>query len=123
MLDFNTVYGVIIAIVLIVLIRFILPYLKERGINTEIYGDIKMGLLLFGYAFRDEKVKKITDLLFGIVSNIETLDVASQEKKEFAMRAAFDSLLSDFDIVLDEGAMNLIIDIAVTYLPPTNLME
>lgn len=123
MLDFNVAYGIGLAVALILLIRFVFPYLRAKGMKGNIYEDIKMGLLLFGYAFREEKVKRITAMLYEIVSNIEELDVAPDDKKAQAVRVAFDKLLADFEIVLDEEAIELIIDIAVAYLPPTNAIE
>lgn len=120
MLDFNVVSAIGIIVVLLLIYIFVLPYLKAKGMQSSIYKDIKMGLLVFGYAFRDDKVKKMVDMLYGIVASIESLDIAPEDKKDKAVRVAFDNLLAEFEIVLDEEVISLIIDIAVAYLPPTN---
>lgn len=120
MLEFNVIYGLLIALAIVVLLVFVMPWLKTKGFEYDIYKDVKTGLLLFGYAFREDKIKAITQMLFNIVSEVEKLDIAPQDKKELAVREAFENLLNEFNIVLDEEVVGLIIDIAVAYLPPTN---
>ena len=120
MLDFNTLTGVVVAIALVVLIRFVFPLYKDRG---TIYKDVKSGLLLFGYAFRDEKIKAITDMIFNIVTIVEGLDKPNITKQYEAISEAYNKLLTEFDIVLDEGVIELLVEIAVSYLPPTNSLE
>lgn len=120
MLDFNIVTGIILATVLILLVKFILPYLKAKGMKGNIYEDIKLGLMLFGYAFRDEKVKDITSKIYNIVSTIEKLDIAPTQKKEEAIEIAFKELMEELNITLDKEALGLITNIAVAYLPATN---
>ena len=120
MLDFNVWYGIGLALAITLVVVFVLPWLKEKGFEQKIFEQVKTGLLLFGYAFRDEKVKAMTTLLYGIVAEIEKLDIAPTEKKDLAVREAFNELLDKFNIVLDEDVIGLIIDIAVAYLPPTN---
>lgn len=119
MLDFNIINAIGIMAIIILLIVYGFPYLRKMNIGKDIYADIKKGLMVFGYAFRDEKVKAITDMIYGIVETVEKLDMAGKDKQLEAMQAAFTKLMEEFDIVLDEGAMLLIIDIAVSYLPAT----
>lgn len=123
MIDFNIVYGILIAIALLLLIRFVFPYMKAKGIQTDIYADIKLGLLMFGYAFRDEKIKEITALIIGIVTQVELLDIAPVQKKTDALEIAFTTLMEELNIMLDPDALSTIINIAVAYLPPTNAIE
>ena len=117
MFDFNTVTAILVAIGLVLLIRFVFPLYKDR---TSIYKDVKQGLLLFGYAFRDEKIKQITDTIFNIVSIVEQYDKSNISKQYEAMTKAYDELLTEFDIVLDDKVVELLVDIAVAHLPPTN---
>lgn len=120
MLDFNVMYGILVALSISLLIKFVFPIFKAKGMQESIYEDVKTGLLLFGYAFREEKVKKMVGMLYNLVSNIEQMDIAPTDKRDIAVVKAFDSILSEFNIVLDEEAIELIINIMVAYLPPTN---
>lgn len=120
MLDFNIVYGILVAIIIWILIKFIFPLLKDKGIQSNVYKDIKTGLLLFGYAFREEKVKRMIAMLHSIVSSVEELDIAPSDKKDIAVVKAFDSILDEFHIALDEEAIELMVNILVAYLPPTH---
>lgn len=120
MLDFNVIYGILVAFTVGITIRYVLPLFKAKGMQENIYEDVKMGLLLFGYAFREEKVKRMVGMLYSLVSEVEQMDIAPANKKDIAVVKAFDSILNEFDIVLDEEAIDLIVDILVAYLPPTN---
>lgn len=120
MIDFNIITGILVAAGLIVLLRFVFPYLEAKGLKSDIYKDVKMGLLMFGYAFRDEKIKKITNLMLGIVTSVEALNVAPEEKKKEALEIAFTELMEELNVILDKEALSLIINIAVSYLPPTD---
>lgn len=117
MLDFNVISGMFVAVALVLLIRFVFPLYKDR---TSIYADVKQGLLLFGYAFRDDKIKEITDALLNIVLIVEELDKPNITKQYEAMVLAYDELLAEFDIVLDDEVVELLVNIAVAHLPPTN---
>lgn len=119
MLDFNLITGILVAIFIILFIRFGLPYIRKNG-YSNIYTDIKAGLLLFGYAFRDEKIKAITDLILKIVQETERLDVAPEEKREEAVNIAFRTLIKELNLEIEEKAIKTIVNIAVAYLPPTN---
>ena len=120
MLDFNVITAIGVGIALVVLIRFVFPLYKDR---SSIYKDVKQGLLLFGYAFRDDKIKAITDMIFGIVSVVEELDKSNITKQYEAMTQAYDALLAEFDIVLDPDIIQLLVDIAVAHLPETGKGE
>ena len=116
MLDFNVITAVAVGVALVVLIRFVFPLYKDR---SSIYKDVKTGLLMFGYAFRDDKIKAITDTIFSIVSIVEELDKSNITKQYEAITLAYDKLLAEFDIVLDDEVVELLVDIAVSYLPKT----
>lgn len=117
MLDYNVIYGVLVAAALVVLIILVFPSFKDR---ETIYTQVKTGLLMFGYAFRDEKVKAMTDTIFNIVMTIEQLDKSGREKQAEALNVAFVELMDQFNVQLDKEAMQTIINIAVSYLPPTH---
>lgn len=120
MLDFNTISGILVGVALVLIIRFLFPLYKDR---TSIYKDVKQGLLLFGYAFRDDKIKQIADTMYKIVSIVEEYDTSSLNKQYEAMVIAYDELLAEFDIILDDKVVELLVDIAVSHLPPTNKIE
>lgn len=119
MLDFNLIYAILVAIAIVLFITFVSPLLQKKG-KSNIYTDIKMGLLLFGYAFRDEKIKAITDLVLKVVGETEKLDLAPNDKKEEAIEIAFRALIKELGLEIDEDAIETIVNIAVAYLPPTN---
>lgn len=118
MLDFNIVNASIVAILIIVFIRLVLPYLKKA--KRTYYEEIKMGLMLFGYAFRDEKVKQIANTVLVIVKEIEGLHIAPEHKHDLAVEQTFKVLVDEFNIELDKEVVDLIIQIAVSLLPKTN---
>lgn len=117
MLDYNLLNGILILIGIIILIKFVFPLYKDR---QSIYKDIKAGLLLFGYAFRDEKIKAIADTIFKVVLIVEEMDKPNITKQYEAITLAYESLLAEFDIILEDEVVQLLVDIAVAYLPPTN---
>lgn len=120
MLDFNLLYGILVAIAIVLFITFVSPYLQKKG-KSSIYSDIKMGLLLFGYAFRDEKIKAITDLVLKVVRETERLDITPIEKRDEAVDIAFRALIKELNLEIEEEAIKTIINIAVAYLPPSNV--
>ena len=115
MIDINLLIAIGVTATLVVLIRFVFPHVKD-----DLYTDIKRGLLLFGYAFRDDKLKEIADMLFNIVVVVEQLDKDNLAKQYEAIETAQARLLDEFDIAIDVEALKLIVDIAVAYLPKTN---
>lgn len=119
MLDFNLLTGILVAVAIILFIRYGMPYLSKRG-YSNIYKDIKAGLWLFGYAFRDEKIKAIADLVLRIVQETERLDIAPEYKRIEAVNIAFRALIKELNLEIDEEAIATIINIAVAYLPPTH---
>lgn len=120
MFDFNLLTGILVAAAIVLFIRFGMPYLRKKG-YSNIYSDIKAGLLLFGYAFRDEKIKAIADLMYNIVHETEMLDAAPEVKRKEAVDIAFRALIKELNIEMEEQAIVTIVNIAVSYLPPTNL--
>lgn len=119
MLDFNLIYAILVAVAIVLFITFVSPLLQRKG-KSNIYTDIKMGLLLFGYAFRDEKIKAIADLVLKVVRETEKLDLAPDDKREEAIEIAFRALIKELGLEIDEDAIETIVNIAVAYLPPTN---
>lgn len=115
-MNYDLVFGAAIAVALIVIIRFVFPLYKDR---TSIYKSVKDGLLLFGFAIRDEKIKAITDSIFKVVSILETWDLTNEQKKYAATEVAYRELLDEFGIELPQEAIRLLVDIAVAQLPPT----
>lgn len=118
MMDFNVLYALLIAISVVVFVRVIKPYLKRN--NIEFYEEVKLFLLVSGYAFRDEKIKLIYATALEVVKNMELLSLTPDEKHYLAVDEVFRKLLDDFDIELSEEIIETIIRIAVSALPPTN---
>ena len=118
MLDFNIVNASAIAVLIVIFIRYILPYLKKT--KSSYYEEIKLGLMLFGYAFRDEKVREIANTVLVIVREIESLHLAPDEKHSIAVEQTFKVLVEEFNMELEPDAMDLIIRLAVSMLPKTN---
>lgn len=118
MLDFNILYALLIAVGVVIFVRFAKPYLKKNNIN--IYEEIKLFLLVSGYAFRDEKIKAISATALEVVKSMEQLSFSADEKHYLAVGEVFRRLLDEFDIELDEEIIETIIRIAVSALPPTN---
>lgn len=119
MLNFDIFAGLGVAVAIVLFVLFGMPWLRSRGFNN-IYKDVKMGLLMFGYAFRDEKIKDITAIILGVVTELEDLDMAPDEKREDAVAMSFRELIDLLDLEIDEAAIETIVNIAVSYLPPTN---
>ena len=118
MLDFNILSAILIMVGIIVFVKIIMPYLKRN--NIDFYEEIKLGLLLFGHVYRDDKIKAISKTALEIVKNLEYLSLSPEEKHYLAVDKVFRELLDEFDIELPEKAVELIIRIAVAQLPPTN---
>lgn len=118
MLDFNIINALLIIIGVVVFIKFAMPYLKKN--NIDMYEEVKLALLLFGYSFRDEKVKALSNMILEIVNNLEKLSITPDEKHYLAVDEVFRRLLDEFDIEIEETAIELLIRIAVATLPPTN---
>ena len=118
MLDFNIVYALLIAVGVVIFVRFVKPYLKKNNIN--VYEEIKLFLLVSGYAFRDDKIKAISATALEVVKSMEQLSFSADEKHYLAVDEVFRKLLDEFDIELDEEIIETIVRIAVSALPPTN---
>lgn len=118
MLDFNIVYALLITVGVVIFVRFVKPYLKKNNIN--IYEEIKLFLLVSGYAFRDDKIKAISATALEIVKGLEELSLVSDEKHYIAVDKVFRELLIEFDLELPEEVIEGIIRIAVSQLPATN---
>lgn len=119
MLNWELIMGLGIAVGLIVVIRLVFPIFQDR---ETIYKDVKGALLLFGYAVRDEKLKFITDSVFKVVSVLEAWDVANEDKKFAATEVAYRTLIEEFGLDLEPQAIDLIVEIAVSYLPKSGRM-
>lgn len=117
MLDFNILYAVLIAIAVVIFVKFGKPYLKKN--NIDFYEEIKLFLLVSGYAFRDEKIKAIAGLSLNVVKKLEELTLVSDEKHYLAVDKIFRELLEELDVEIDESVIEGIVRIAVSHLPAT----
>lgn len=117
-LDFNIVYALLIAVGVVVFVRFVKPYLKKN--NIDFYEEIKLFLLVSGFAFRDDKIKAIAATALEVVKSLEELSLVSDEKHYMAVDKVFRELLVEFDLELPENVIEGIVRIAVTQLEPTH---
>lgn len=118
MLDWNVTNGLIIITSILVFILFIKPFLQSK--NFKYYDEVKLGLMIFGFTFRDEKIKDIADTALFIVTQMETLDLTPEEKHYLAVDEIFRALVIEFNIELPEDAISLLVQSAVAMLPKTN---
>lgn len=118
MLDFNVLSAMFIMVGVILFLRVIMPYLKKN--NIEFYEEMKLGLLLFGYVYRDDKIKEISKVALEVVKSLEDLSLTADEKHYLAVDEVFRRLLMEFDIEVEEEVIEMIVRVAVAQLPPTN---
>lgn len=117
-MDWNVLSAVGILIGIVVFVRFIMPYLRKN--NIKLYEEVKLGLLIFGVSFRDDKIKKIANTILTIVTEMEKLDLSPEEKLYLAMDEAFVKILDEVNVELDDEIIQMLIQVAVAFLPPTN---
>lgn len=117
MLDFNVMNGMIVLIAIMTFLLVVKPYMQNK--NFKYYDEVKLGLLLFGFTFRDEKIKQMADTALFVVKEMEKLDLTPEEKHYLAVDEVFRTLLEEFNIELPEDAISLLIQCAVAMLPPT----
>lgn len=121
MLDWNVANGLIVITTILVFIMFVKPFLQSK--NFAYYDEVKLGLMMFGFTFRDEKIKQIADTALFIVQQMEKLDLTADEKHYLAVEEVFRELLVEFNIELPEDAISLLIQSAVAMLPKTDGTE
>ena len=102
-------------------LRYVGPLLRKKGLDY--YEEVSLALMITGYAFRDEKIKDIAEVALIVVRGLERLSLTSEEKHEEAIEILSKKLLDEFNLQLEEGALDLLIQIAVTMLPATNVDE
>ncbi|MCT4605372.1 MAG: hypothetical protein N4A64_04575 [Marinisporobacter sp.] len=114
-IDMNIVYAIGLVIALFGFIKIVAPYLKRK--DMEYYKEVQLALMLFGYAFRDDKLKKISDVSLKVVKGLEELSIHSQEKHDEAVYLISNQLVDIFEIEVQTKALELIVQVAVAYLP------
>lgn len=117
-MNYNILYAVGLVVALFVFVKWIAPYLKKN--NMDYYNEIKLALLLCGYAFRSDKIKAIASIALAVVTQLEQLVLTPEEKHQEAVAKIADSLLKELNIELDRDALDIIVQIAVSLLPPTH---
>lgn len=110
-------FGIVAGVV--AYLRFGAPFLRIKGFDY--YTEVKLGLMFAGYVFRDDKIKGIADTTLLVVKELEKLSLTSEEKHNIAIENVCNNLLNKFNLVLDDEALSLLIQLAVTILPPTNV--
>lgn len=118
MLDFNMINGLVVLTAIMVFLLVIKPYFNSK--EFAFYDEIKLGLLMFGFTFRDEKIKAMADVALNVVKQLEILDLAADEKHYLAVDEVFRALLEEFNVDLPEDAISLMVQAAVAMLPKTH---
>lgn len=117
-MDYNFLIAVGIVFGLWAFLYYLVPWLKKH--NAEYYDEVKLALLLCGYAFRDDKVKNIADIAYEIVDDLESLAITPEEKHNEAVTMLSQKILTEMHIDLDDDALDMIVQLAVTLLPKTH---
>lgn len=118
MFNLNVLYAIGILAGVIIFRRFVMPYLRKN--NLELYEEIKIALLIMGYSFRDDKIKKITEITLSLINDLEKIAIAPEDKLAVAIEEVSKKLINDFGIVLEDEVLKVIIRVAVSTLAPTN---
>lgn len=118
MFDLNILYMIAILAGVILFRRIVMPFLRKN--NLELYEEVKLALLIMGYSFRDEKIKTITNVTLDLVKDLEKIAIVSEDKLEVAIEEVSKKLMKDFNIVLEDEVIALIVKVAVSTLAPTN---
>lgn len=117
-LNLNVLYAIGILAGVILFRRVIMPYLRKN--NLELYEEVKIALLIMGYSFRDEKIKNIVDITLDLVTDLEKVAIAPEDKLDVAIEEVSKKLIKDFGIELEDEVLKVIIRVAVSTLAPTN---
>lgn len=118
MINLSLILAILLAASLVSYFRFGAPWLKAKGLDY--YSEISLALMITGYAFRDEKIKEIAEIALAVVTDLEKLSLTSSEKHEEAIAEISKHLLEELNLEVEEKAIDLIVKLAVTMLPPTN---
>ena len=119
MFSLELLAAVFIVGAIVAYLRFGAPWLKVKGF--DFYAEVQLALIIAGYAFRDEKIKSIASVALMIVGDLENLYTSPKEKHEEAMLLLSKKLLDEFSLELEEEVISLLIKLAVSMLPPTNV--
>lgn len=117
-INWNIIFATLIVAGVSLYLIYARPWLNKK--NFDYFDEIKLALLLTGFAFRDEKIKLIVDIAYKVVSALEKYEnISSEEKHLQAVQEISTLLVNEANIVLSEEALDLIVDITVSLLPAT----
>ena len=116
--DLNILYAIAIFAGVVLFTRVIMPYLKRN--NLELYDEVKLALLIMGHSFRDEKIKRITDIALDLAKDLEKIAIAPEDKLTVVVEEVSKKLIKDFKIDLEDEVLEVIVRVVVSILPPTN---
>ncbi|WP_066503740.1 hypothetical protein [Abyssisolibacter fermentans] len=121
MINWDIIIGILIVTALLIFLKYIVPYLKMN--KMDFYREIKLGLMIFGYTFKDEKIKAIADMTYEVVNDLQILSDTPIEKQNEAVRQLSGKIMDEFGVGIEPKALDLIVQIAVTLLPTKNPIE
>ena len=73
----------------------------------DYYKEVKFALMLCSYAFRYDKIVKISNLALEIVKSIEELSLSPEEKRIEALTIISHRLLDELNIIIDEDTLGI----------------
>jgi len=113
------VFAFLMVIAIVAYLRYLSPYLRVKGLDY--YSEVRLALMLTGYVFREKKVKDIARVALLVVTELEELSISPEEKHVEGVERLSIKLLEEFNLELEEGALDLLIQVAVAMLPKTNI--
>lgn len=117
-MDWDVVYAVALVFAVFAVLYYLIPLLRKK--KLDYYKEVKLVLLLCTQMFRDDKIKRIADIALEVVKSVEQLALTSEEKRLEVVSEVSRRLLDELGIEIDDDTLGLIIDVAVTLLPPTH---
>ncbi len=117
-LNNDILVAVLVVIGLFLFVKYVDPFMKKK--KLAYYNEVKLGLMVLGYALREDKLKQIANEALEIVRELEALALHSIEKHDEAVYQLSRRLLDKYEISIEDGALDLIVDMAVALLVKTN---
>ncbi|KFZ25928.1 MAG: hypothetical protein KQ78_01884 [Candidatus Izimaplasma bacterium HR2] len=121
MINWSLILAFLLVVALVSYFRYGAPWLRAKGFDY--YSEVNLALMFTGYAFRDEKIKNIAEIALVVVKGLEELSLTATEKHEVAIVELSKELMNEFDLILDDEALDLLVKLAVTILPPTHIQS
>jgi len=83
------------------IIMYVMPFLRKKGFDY--YNEVKLALMIFGYAFRDDKVKEIANMAFEEKEPVVFAWLDWVLKEQLEEIQSLQDIISRFSISADKG--------------------